>query len=178
MEEKTKHTLFAEIYAQESHTVFRFCVTRTSSRDQALDITQETFLRFWKVLVEGKRIEYVRPFLFKIARRLIIDWYRKKKSSSLEDLFEGDDFFESDLLTSQSIMDIEIASEGRYLLEAINKLPSTYRDAVYLRYVEGCSPQEIGDVLGVSANAASARISRGISELKRTTGYDRIQELQ
>jgi DNA-directed RNA polymerase specialized sigma24 family protein len=43
---------------------------------------------------------------------------------------------------------------------------------VHLRFIEGLSPPEIGEAMGISAGAASVRVSRGLSELKKITGYD------
>ncbi len=47
---------FEKIYEKESDAVFRFCLFRVSDREQALDITQETFLRLWQSLSDGKEI--------------------------------------------------------------------------------------------------------------------------
>jgi DNA-directed RNA polymerase specialized sigma24 family protein len=67
---------------------------------------------------------------------------------------------------------MDTGAEGRFLLEKINELSPTSRDPVYLSYVEGLSPGEIGDILGISANATSVRINRGIAELRKITGYE------
>ena len=74
---------FELIYRDKSDNIFRFCLIKVSDRDQALDITQETFLRLWQSLQSKEEIRNEKAFLFTIARRLIIDWYRKKKSLSI-----------------------------------------------------------------------------------------------
>ena len=164
------HT-FQTIYEKESDAIFRFCLVRVSDREEALDITQETFLRLWKNLLDGQTILNSRAFLFTIARRLIIDWYRKKKSSSLDNLIEGESGY--DIADEKTVEDLNFSlSEGRYLLSKINELDLSYRDPVYLRFVEGLSPLEIGEVLGISANATSVRINRGLAELRKIAGYD------
>ncbi len=89
MELKNAQSLFIAIYERESDPLFRFCAVRTSSREQAIDIVQEAFMRFWKILAEGTDVESPRPFLFRVARNLIIDWYRKKKTYSLEEMTDG-----------------------------------------------------------------------------------------
>jgi RNA polymerase sigma-70 factor (ECF subfamily) len=170
--------IFEKIYGEESDTIFRFCLTRVSNRDQALDITQETFLRLWQSLSEDKEIQNSRAFLFTVAHRLIIDWYRKKKSVSLDNMMnkEGKEDRESDMaynIKDETITgDIEAGAEGRYLLEKINVLNPSSRDPVYLSFVEGLSPKEIGEILDISANATSVRINRGLMELRKKTGYD------
>ena len=54
MSEKEKQ--FMGLYSAQSDAVFRFCFIRTRERETALDITQESFLKFWKVLVRGETL--------------------------------------------------------------------------------------------------------------------------
>lgn len=161
---------FEQIYSAESDVIFRFCLVRVSNREQALDITQETFLRLWQSLARDKAIVNNRAFLFTIAHNLIIDWYRKKKSFSLDNILKDDPEYNIPDTTSESSN--ESGAEGRYLIAKLNSLESSHQQPVYLRYVEGLSPGEIGKILGISANAASVRVNRGLIELRRKTGYD------
>lgn len=170
MEINTVNT-FEKIYESESDAIFRFCLVRVSNREQALDITQETFLRLWKSLSKKENILNDKAFLFTIAHRLIIDWYRKKKSLSFDRMFLNEKEGENDILDETTRDILGLGAEGRYLLDKINELDLTHRDPVYLRFVEDLSPGEIGEILGISANAASVRINRGIAELRKITGY-------
>jgi RNA polymerase sigma-70 factor (ECF subfamily) len=163
---------FNEIYAVEADIIFRFCLIRVSNKEQALDVSQEVFVRFWQALVSKKTMTNHRAFLFTIAHHLIIDWYRKKKSVSLEALTSGDEaevFEPSDGVTD---VDRSLGIEGRYVMDKIKELDSSYREVVSLRFIEGLPPAEIGQILGISTNAASVRINRGIEKLRILTGYD------
>ena len=164
---------FELIYRKESDAIFRFCLLRVSNRESALDITQETFMRFWQSLQKEKEILSNKAFLFTIAHRLIIDWYRKKKSLSLDKMLDnedGADYEVEDQMTTEG--KLESIAEGRFLVEKINELPSSYRHPLYLRFVEDLSPNEIAEIMGVSINAASVRINRGLIELRKITGYE------
>jgi RNA polymerase sigma-70 factor (ECF subfamily) len=165
---------FERIYSSHSDAIFRFCLIRVSDREQALDITQETFLRLWQSLQKEEEILNERAYIFTIVRRLIIDWYRKKKSLSLEKITGEDDEGVYELPDDKTTKnDLIIGSEGRYLIEKINELDPTYREPIYLRYVEDLSPPEIGKIIGISANATSVRINRGLEELRKITGYNK-----
>jgi len=161
---------FKKIYENESDAIFRFCLIRVSNREQALDITQETFLRFWKNLLEDKKILNDKAFLFTVAHHLVIDWYRKKKSVSLDKMINNENE-PYDPLDEKTTDGIGLEAEGRYLLEKIKELTPTYQDPIYLRFVENLSPKEIGKILNISANAAGVRINRGLEELRKKTGY-------
>ncbi len=174
MKRDMNHT-FETIYEKESDAIFRFSLVRVSDREQALDITQETFLRLWQSLQKGEEIQNNRAFLFTIAHRLIIDWYRKKKSLSWDKIFWKGDSEEIDIVDEKTTeINLSTLAEGRYLMDKINELSPSYRDPVYFRYVENLSPPEIGKILGISANATSVRINRGLIELRKKTGYDEI----
>lgn len=167
------NTKFEEIYNSESDNIFRFCFLRVSNREIALDLTQEVFLRFWKTLESSKNIDNYKAFLFTIARRLIIDWYRKKKSLSLEGILERQDSSDKDLVDKNSLDDsFEEKAEGKYLVSKLKLLKEKDRDIIQLRFISDLSPGEIGKVLGISTNAASVRINRALSELKKVFGID------
>ncbi len=168
--ETQKAQEFQAVYDAESDAVFRFCLLRTSDHDQALDLTQDTFMRFWNTLSKEKEIKNSRAFLFAVARNLIIDWYRKKKAVSLESLLIEGAEDKNDLLSAGG--EVEINAEASYLIRQINLLDETYRDAVYLRCVEGMKPKEIGAIIGESANVVSVRINRGLRILRDKLEYE------
>ena len=171
MKTNTVHT-FEKIYADQSDAIFRFCLVRVSNREQALDIVQDTFLRLWQSMSEEKEILNDRAFLFTVAHRLIIDWYRKKKSLSLDKIMNNNQGREYNLPDTAVEGNQELKAEGRYLLDKLNDLAPSYQHPVYLRFVEGLSPGEIGNILGITANAASVRVNRGLLEFRKKTGYD------
>ncbi len=164
MKEEITNT-FKKIYEEESDAIFRFCLTRVSSREQSLDITQDTFLRLWNSLIEKKDISNYRAFLFTIARNLIIDWYRKKKSISLDKMIDESDG-QFDLIDNSLTDNLEIKSDGKFILDKISELGETYQTPIYLRFVDDLSITEIAEVLNISNNAVSVRINRGLEELR------------
>jgi RNA polymerase sigma-70 factor (ECF subfamily) len=158
--------VFADVYSRESDAIFRFCLLRTSDRDVALDFTQDTFMRFWNSLVLEKDIKNHRTFLFTIARNIVIDWYRKKKSYSLDAMLESETEGRASF-QPVSNSDVEVEVEAGFLIDKIRELPEPYSNAVYLRCVEELKPREISEILGESANVISVRISRGLEQLRQ-----------
>jgi RNA polymerase sigma-70 factor (ECF subfamily) len=163
---------FQELYDAHADSIFRFTYIRVSDREQALDLVQETFTRFWQALQAGKKMENGRAFLFTIAHNLIIDWYRKKKAVSLDAMSDPETEERYEPPQEGAAAALELSAEGRFLVNAIRKLSPSHRQPIYLRYVEGLSPPEIGKALGISTNAASVRVTRGLEELRKITGYD------
>ena len=160
-------SIFNALFSAESDAIFRFCMIHVSDREQALDITQETFLRLWKKIQERTKIENARAFLYKVSHNLIIDWYRKKKSDSLDVLLENDDegkaFEPADEKMHSNMV---LSAEAKRVLLEIEKLEPIYRDVLSLRFTKDLTPQEIGEIIGENANTVSIRITRGLEKLK------------
>ncbi len=171
MDKDSLKNRFIGIYETESDAIFRYCFFRVSDRDTAIDLMQETFTKFWDSVSSGKDIDNDRAFIFKIARNLVIDLYRKKKSFSLDSILEEneDKMFMSDLDKTKE--DIEISSEARFVMDKVSLLPANDQQIIYLRFVEGLNPKDIGEILDVSSNVVSVRLIRAIERLRELTDY-------
>jgi RNA polymerase sigma-70 factor (ECF subfamily) len=154
---------FLAAYEEFADQIFRHCLLRIRDRDVARDITQETFSRVWLYMSDGKKIDYMRAFLYRVANNLIVDSVRKKKSSSLDAMME-DDGFE---VVDESLPDPADKPAAREAMKMLNSLDEMYRTVITMRYVDEMSPGEIAEVLGVSENVVSVRIHRGIEKLKK-----------
>lgn len=161
MDQDETKAYFLQIYDTYASDIYRFCFLKVSSREQAEDLTQEVFTRFWQALREGTVMRSERALLYTMARNLVIDWYRKKKESSLDTLTESGIEFSGD-----TGADVQVAAEMAEALKAVDELDEPSRDAILMRYVEGFSPKEIADLTGESANAVSVRLNRAIKKLR------------
>ena len=158
---------FTEIYEKEADSMFRYCLMRVSDREKAADIVQDIFTELWKKYQTGEKIENQRAYLFTLAKNRIIDWYRKKKSESLDALMENDDSERPfDVADAGIHSKIVLSAEAKRVLEEMEKLEPIYKDVLYLRFTEDLTPKEIGKIIGETANVISVRIARGLEKLK------------
>ncbi len=154
---------FLAAYDEHSDALFRHVLIRVRDRETAKDIVQEAFSRTWLYLSEGKKIEYIRAFLYRVANNLIVDGSRKKKSSSLDALMDDDGFEVADeSLTNPA--NIQGAREALALLAGLDEI---YRTVITMRFIEEMTPAEIARALGVSENVVSVRIHRAIERLRK-----------
>jgi len=151
---------FENLFQEHADVVYRLCLYKTSKEDVAHDLTQETFLRLWKSMSSGKQIEKPKQYIYQIARNLIVDYYKSKKTTSLDNLQE--EGFDPKSTDSSP----EILSEVSLLKETIESLDQEFRDVVYMRFVEGMKVKDIAEILKISENLASVRINRGKNMLK------------
>ncbi len=163
MNSKTEK-VFMESYEEFSDAIFRYALFQTSNKQVALDISQDTFIKTWQYLQKGEEVENIRAFLYRVAKNLIIDYRRKKKSYSLDEMTEyGLDFqIEEDLLEKK-----EEEFERDRVLKTIQDVDDKYREILILRYVEEMSIKEIGEVMDKSQNHVSVMIHRGVEKLKK-----------
>jgi RNA polymerase sigma-70 factor (ECF subfamily) len=166
MEINDKKTEFSLIYKKEADFVFRYILLRVANREEAIDILQETFTKFWQAFSEGTSIGHPRAFIFTIARNEIIDWYRKKKPASLEAMAEQNEDGIFEIKDEKMHEDIALSAEASVVMKAVGKISPQNREAIYLRFVEDLSPTEIADILHATPNAISIRLNRGLQELR------------
>ncbi|PSO45518.1 MAG: hypothetical protein BRC22_00820 [Parcubacteria group bacterium QH_9_35_7] len=154
---------FIQAYEEHSDAIFRFCFYKLYfDREKAKNFMQKTFTKTWGYLTKGKEIDNLRAFLYKTARNLIIDYHRKKKEQSLENILEsGMQFGDSNTKEIHDKIEVE---KYKKLMQDLN---DKYREAVMLRYIEELKPQEIAEILDISVNNVSVRIHRGLNRLKK-----------
>jgi RNA polymerase sigma-70 factor (ECF subfamily) len=127
------------------------------------DLVQDTFLKTWKYLAKGGKIDMMKAFLYHILNNLIIDEYRtrKHKTVSLDTLLDRnaepstDDFGRLfDML------------DGRAALLLIPRLPKLDAKVMRMRYVQGLSLAEISIATGKTQNAIAVQIHRALQKLR------------
>lgn len=134
--------------------IYRYCYFELYDTQLAQDITQETFLRFYRqglTLDNDKEL----PYLYTIAKNLCIDHFRKRTVESLEEITEEviDDPTE-DLISNLT------------LRMTISKLPGDERELIFLRYVNEISIATICKITGLSRFAVYRRLSKSLKWLK------------
>ncbi len=152
---------FLEIYKQNADAIFRYCLLRVSDRELAKDIAQETLMKVWQYAQKGPEILNLRAFMFKTAKNLVIDQYRKKKVTSLDGLMEQG--FDVGAEISETLID---KIDGERAMAFLGTIPEKYRDAIYMQYVEGLSVKEIAEISDETENNISVRIHRGLQKLR------------
>lgn len=154
---------FMEYYEKYSDDIFRFCMVKTRNRATSLDITQDTFTRFWEYIVKGEDIDNERPLLYRIAGNLVIDSYRKKKPILVEDFAEGS---YGDDLSEDPRGRMENRLDGERAMDLLHHLPESTREIINLRFIHDFSITEIGRTLDMDPKTVSVYLHRGLKKLR------------
>jgi RNA polymerase sigma factor (sigma-70 family) len=157
-------------YRQEAEAVLLFLTRRTLDGDVALELTAETFAQAWRgwPRVREDSPEEMRAWLFTIARRQLGHYLRRGRTqrTTLRRLgIHLPSVHEDDLA---AIEDAAGLGDVRVGLKAeLGRLSGEQREALQLRVVEEMPYEEVARRLGVSEQAARARVSRGLRTLQR-----------
>lgn len=160
-QETTQQTILSVAHKDYSKKLNAYAFFRLSSRAVSEDLVQETFKKTWSYLVKGGKVDVMKSFLYHVLKDLIIDEYRKKKSSSLDALMEKG--FEPGEDNSQRLMNI---LDGKRAMLLISQLPEKYQKVMKMRYVQDMSFQEMSLITGQSKNTLTVQAHRGLKKLK------------
>ncbi len=139
------------LVARHAQAVYRLAYARTGSREDAEDVTQETFLRLVRTAPEFADEDHCRAWLLRVAMNCAGDLFRSAWRRHTRPLEEAEQ--------------VPAPEEGG-VLEAVLALPERYRAPVHLFYYEGLSTAEIAAVLGKSEGAVRTRLSRARAMLR------------
>lgn len=133
-------------------------------RDRALgeDLVQDTFMKTWRYLVKGGKVETMKAFLYHVLNNLIVDEYRKRKTASLDSLLEKG--YEPSDGGSEKLFD---AIDGKAAVLMIKRLPLAYKKIMRMRYVQDLTLAEMSLITGQSKNAIAVQLHRGVAKLKK-----------
>ena len=155
----------AVVYEAYSDRLFGYALGVTRNRELAADAVSDTLLlahaRFHQLRDHTK----LRPWLYAICRNECLRVLRAgNRTAALETAGEVADM-STDLDAGVA------AADARQLIEsAFEGMNQTDRELIDLALRQELSPTQIGEVIGVSANNASARLSSAKAQLERAVG--------
>ena len=156
---------FEALYVRYMKAIYRYIFFRVGDENQAEDLTEEVFVRAWEALPKYQHRKH--PFsswLYRIARNLIIDYYRMKKPVPL-----SNGLMRSYPSSAESLDHVvNRKHEAKLLVKAVQKLTEVEQEIVLLRFVEGLSHEEIAEMVGKSQTACRVTLHRALKSLRST----------
>ena len=153
---------FAQIVDRWQTRLINFFYRSTGNRADAEDLAQETLIELYRVAASYQPQGTFNAFIFTIARRRLIDGYRKKARRPLEYVDPGEYFMQRQAENSDQIREIEEAFHC-----ALAALPENQRNAILLLQQQGLSYDEIAQALDASVSAIKTWIHRARTHLRQ-----------
>ncbi|MDA3802898.1 MAG: RNA polymerase sigma factor [Patescibacteria group bacterium] len=157
---------FVILYDKYIDKIYKFIYFKTSHKETAEDLCTQTFLKALNKLpsfkIAGK--DYFSPWLYSIARNLVIDHYRKKASSknniNIDDVWDLSD-------NTDIERDIDFKEKTKLIANHLKKLNVEQREIIMLKIFEDLSYKEIAKIIDKSEDACKMSFSRAIKTLKK-----------
>jgi RNA polymerase sigma factor (sigma-70 family) len=136
---------------------------KVSNSETGEDMVQDTFMKTWRYLLRGGKIDIMKAFLYHILNNLIVDEYRKRKhaTSSLDALLATG--FEPPSDPTQKLLN---AMDGKIALLLIQDLPEKYQTVIRMRYLQSLTLEEIALLTKQSKNLVAVQLHRGLRHLR------------
>jgi RNA polymerase sigma-70 factor (ECF subfamily) len=155
---------FDELMRRYQRLVCKVAMNYVKDKQNALDVTQNVFLKVYGHLDSIKTEGMFKPWLLRITYNESINWIRRTKRHDREEVVED---FESTAAPQATQEDAVLDRENkRRLLEGFGALNPKYRLAVSLRYAEGMRIREIAEVMDCSEGMVKSLLFRGVRKIK------------
>jgi RNA polymerase sigma factor (sigma-70 family) len=151
------HDAFTVLVRRYQARVYRFILRTTACPEDALDLTQETFVSAFRALPRWRPEAKFRTWLFRIASNASVDYLRARRLWTYVPIDEVEH-----CLGDGSDMGSALDSHRQFarLVDALQGIPAVFRQALLLREVEGMSYQEIAEALDTNEGTVKSRIAR------------------
>ncbi len=145
---------YEQLVTKYMDTVFRVAINGTQNINDAEDIVQETFFKLLKAEDTFQDEDHIRKWLIRVAINACKDMWRSPWTTrriSLDEIIE---------------QGTTISSDQSDLFDALQRLPTKYREVIYLYYYEEYSIREIAEILSISETSIQTRLLRARKKLK------------
>jgi RNA polymerase sigma-70 factor (ECF subfamily) len=156
---------FDEIYSRYSGLVFHLALRLLGSREEALDIAQDVFLRIHRHLAGFRGASSLRTWIYRITLNQCRNQGKRFRPVSVP-VGDGED---ERPIADPAAGPEELAMRHEFterVKRALGSVPDEFREALVLRDLEDLSYEEIAGVLGVPLGTVRSRIARGRERLR------------
>lgn len=162
-----RQTAFAEIMHRHGQAIFRLTRGCIGDADEALDLSQETFVAAHRALARYDGARPMRTWLSAIALNKCRDWSRKRKVRRFLS-FAVPIGMDAEAVPDDQVA-VDDATSDRQELDrvrrAIAELPIALKEPLVLHTIEGLSQADTAAVLAISEKAVETRLYRARAQL-------------
>jgi RNA polymerase sigma-70 factor (ECF subfamily) len=164
-------TACAELVAAHQRMVYTLALHLLGDRDEALDLSQEVFLRVFRTIGSFRAQSALRTWIYRIVvnqARNRQRWWRRRRRGEQVSLDEhlqhcGELESKDEVLPDRLLASKETAAR---IWEALDRLPFDQRTALILREVDGLRYEEIAFSLNVAVGTVKSRLTRARQALR------------
>jgi RNA polymerase sigma-70 factor (ECF subfamily) len=153
------------IYNREADVLYNYGLRLTADTSLILDCIQDLFIEIWNKRESIGMTDNIRPYLITSIRRKIIHTIKKKGKTSGE-VIEDLDFRTDDSIESEIIQEETTSENKKRLNQAMSSLSSRQREAIYHKFFNERSYEEICIIMDINYQSVRNLISQGMKKMK------------
>jgi len=156
---------FSLLFEQTHQMIFRYIYSlHGGPQEEVEDLTADTYWRAWRARhnFQGNHCGAT-GWLFKIAKRLVIDSYRRGKTHNFEIDIEEVNISIPGATPEEKVLHKEQIEDALILLQ---DLPIEHREMITLRYVLGWRVKDIGSFMEIPENTVSVTLRRAFKKIR------------
>ena len=161
---------FEQLVRAHQRQVYNLCLRICCNEADAMDLSQEAFIRAWRGLGQYQFGAEFSTWLYRLTRNVCIDFLRAQKRRQTVPLHLNDDEGETELPlpdTAEGPEERAVAGERRRALaQAMQALSPEHREILTLRVIEDLPYEQIAQILGVRTGTVKSRLARARISLK------------
>jgi len=167
--EKSRAVVIERLFREHNEALIRFLRGRVGSRNEALEVAQEAYVRLLSLDQPGA-VSYLRAFLFKTAANIAID--RRRRHLNYGKVTERQLFME---LAENRTPEREVAAEQTlHLLEhLIEAMPPKCRESFVMNQIHGLDAAVIAARLGITGSMVRKYVVRALLHCRERMDLDR-----
>jgi len=161
---------FEEVVLPHLNAAYNLARWLTRNTQDAEDVVQEAYLRGFRFF-GGFRGGNARTWLLKIVRNTCYTWLHQNRAQQVTDPF--DEQVHTEAAESQNPETLLLQkAEGQLLNQALEELPTVFREVLVLLEIEGLSYKEIAEVLEIPIGTVMSRLARARHRLRESLSRD------
>jgi len=156
---------FEDLVLENQKNVYNLALKMTRNEDDALDISQEAFIKAYRQLAGFRGDSRFSVWLYRLTYNLCIDFLRKRPNTKVLSLDYEDDSGDVKPLEIPDLRnlpeDSAIRSETRKTIAtSINELTDKHREILVMRDITGMSYDDIAVTLKINVGTVKSRLAR------------------
>ena len=151
------------ILAPFKDKMFRYAFSIVGSKMEAEDVVQEALIKLWRGKEKFAEISNKEAWAITVVRNLSIDKIRSKKKKQTSDI---DDYYHISDNSPSPHKKLEQRDALKKVEEIMDTLPSTQKEIITLRDIEGYTYQEIADIMELKVDQVKVYLFRARKVLR------------
>lgn len=162
MSENQINREFEKVYYNCYDYIYKYLLTKLSSRETVEDVIQSVFLKYYQVVSEGKRILNPKHYILRMAKYAVADFYRSHQNEETRDISE------IEIIDERALNMLERDTTFTYeeIMSAVEKADKVTYQIFVMHFQYGYTIEKTAKMLKIPQSTAKSKLYRELKRIK------------